>query len=133
MKKEQKINGKNLGLIAGCLTVALSINAAENPFEINPLGSGGELRSELVNQTINPDQNFTIRNLEAKCGESKSKEAKCGEKGKTKEAKCGESKCGEEGKTKEAKCGESKCGEEGKSKEAKCGEKGKSTEAKCGE
>jgi len=58
------------------------------------LGSGSEVRAELLEQT---------------CGakDAKTKDAKCGEKdAKTKDAKCGK----KEGKGKEGKCGEGKCG-----------------------
>lgn len=137
MKAEKKNNLKNLGLLVGGLAIT-SFGASANTadlFSVNALGSGGELRTELtslVKNTLNNDVNSFP--FEAKCGEKgKTKEAKCGEEGKAKEAKCGEGKCGEEGKAKEAKCGEGKCGEEGKAKEAKCGEKGKTKEAKCGE
>ena len=134
MKTERKNNLKSVGLVLG--TIAMS-TLSSSAFTVTPLGSAGEIRSEVLNS------NFVHNALadakcgekgktsESKCGEGKSKEAKCGE-GKAKEAKCGEGKCGEEGKSKEAKCGEGKCGEEGKSKEAKCGE-GKAKEAKCGE
>lgn len=132
MKTEKKNNLKNLGLFVGTLAMT-SFGASANTadlFSVNALGSGGELRSELtslVRNTLNNDVNSFP--FEAKCGEKgKTKEAKCGEEGKAKEAKCGE-----EGKAKEAKCGEGKCGEEGKAKEAKCGEEGKAKEAKCGE
>lgn len=130
MKKERKNNLKNIGLVTGGIALsALSFNATANEplFEANALGSGGEIRSELIT-TVNP---LTAGNdfltIEAKCGEkSKTNETKCGEKGKTKESKCGENKCGEKEKAKEGKCGESKCGEKGKAKEEKCGE------GKCG-
>lgn len=132
---------KGLGLIAGGLALTVSGNALAGTslFEMEAIGSGGEIRSTLIS-TPNPLQSESnILFGEAKCGEkSKTNESKCGEKGKTKESKCGEGKCGEKGKTKESKCGEGKCGEKGKAKESKCGEskcgeKGKSTESKCGE
>ena len=83
------------------LAMSGTANAAEgaNPFAMNEL-SGGYMQL-----------------AEAKCGGSKSTEAKCG--GKKTEAKCGgsksssEGKCGgskEEEKKKEGKCGEGKCG-----------------------
>ena len=132
MEKKQN-NHKIAAFAAGTLLVGGLVapnNANANLFEFEALGSGSEIRAEILNMSIE-FSNVTNMNIEAKCGE-KTKEAKCGEK--TKEAKCGEkskeAKCGE--KTKEAKCGEktkeAKCGE--KTKEAKCGEKTK--EAKCG-
>jgi len=67
------------------------------------LGSGSEVRSELLEQTCGAKD---AKTTDAKCGEkdAKTKDAKCG--GKAKEAKCGK----KEGKGKEGKCGEGKCG-----------------------
>lgn len=120
-------------MIAGAL-LNVSANGTVNNFdEFQSLGSGAELRSELLNQ---PADNL-FASLELKCGdknkadmkkesskdakatESKSKDAKCGE------GKCGEGKCGDkekkkaesksdstksESKSKDHKCGEGKCG-----------------------
>ena len=71
------------------LAMGNAANAAEgaNPFAMNEL-SGGYMQL-----------------AEAKCGGSKSTEAKCG--GKKTEAKCGGK---EEPKKAEGKCGEGKCG-----------------------
>ncbi|SFT43590.1 hypothetical protein SAMN05216474_0554 [Lishizhenia tianjinensis] len=127
--KASKKNTTKLGLLAGGLALATLGSGA---FAATSLGSAGELRSELAAETIQAGIDF--KSQDAKCGEAKSTEAKCGEEGKATEAKCGEegkateAKCGEEGKATEAKCGE-----EGKATEAKCGEEGKATEAKCGE
>ncbi len=133
-----KISALAIGALASTSLTA----GTQSIFESNDLGSGAELRTQLLSSPIVEAAEATSIELkcgkktkEAKCGE-KTKEAKCGEK--TKEAKCGEktkeAKCGE--KTKEAKCGEGKCGE-GKAKEAKCGEgkcgEGKAKESKCGE
>jgi uncharacterized low-complexity protein len=123
MKTERKNNMTKVGILASGLAIA-SLSASA--FAVTPIGSGGELRNELTatemaSNTVNASLEF--KNNEAKCGESKTAESKCGEKGKTKEAKCGE----------KGKEGEAKCGEKGKGKEAKCGEKGKEGEAKCGE
>lgn len=107
-------------ILSGALFGASSLNAAEM-FSYNDLGSGAELRSELLNAS-----NSGMKAFEATCGEkkaegdSKAAEHKCGE------GKCGEGKCGEkkaEGDTKAAgksdeskaaehKCGEGKCGGE---------------------
>lgn len=129
-------NLKTLGLVTGTLiatSFAFDSNASEL-FEVNQLGSGNEIRTNLTTDLVSNTINGAI-NFEAKCGEKgKAKEAKCGEKGKAKEQKCGEKgkageqKCGEKGKA-----GEQKCGEKGKAGEQKCGEKGKSSEQKCGE
>lgn len=129
MKASKKNNATKLGLLAGGLAIATLGSGA---FAATSLGSAGELRSELAAETIQAGIDF--KSQDAKCGEAKSTEAKCGEEGKAAEAKCGEkgkaaeAKCGEAGKASEAKCGES-----GKATEAKCGEEGKSSEAKCGE
>lgn len=132
--KARKITGIAAGALAMTALNVNSANAAELVTFSN-LGTGAELRSELISNAVSFVENGVANmNIEAKCGEkskassktstTKGKEGKCGEKGK-------EGKCGEKGK--EAKCGEkgkeAKCGEKGK--EAKCGEKGK--EAKCGE
>jgi uncharacterized low-complexity protein len=112
MKNENKTT-KTLAVIAASTMViaGLSNTATAANFDFEDLGSGAELRSELIN-VPSATANSLELTIEAKCGE-KTKEAKCGEKGKAKEAKCGE-----KGKAKEAKCGE-----KGKAKEAKCGEK----------
>ena len=102
-----------------------------NTLSFNSLGSGAELRSELLEPGNGAQFNF-----EAKCGgksaESKSAEAKCGEGEKAKaktESKSAEAKCGEGKKEAKAKSAEAKkeAKAESKSKEAKCGE------GKCGE
>lgn len=89
----------------------------------NALGSGSEVRSELLNSTNSP-----INNFEAKCGEetteSKAKEAKCGE------GKCGESK--KDDKKAEKKSSKKKSSKKADAKTTKKAES-KSTEAKCGE
>ena len=112
-------------LVAAALISTSVANASTNAFAFDELGSGADVRTNLMET---PAVNGFDHEL--KCGE-KSKEAKCGEKAK--EAKCGEkgkeAKCGEH-KAKDAKCGEGKCGEKGK--EAKCGEH-KAKDAKCGE
>ncbi len=108
-------------IVAGAILGTASMNTAE-AFSFSDLGSGAEIRAELLNNNSNG-----IIGLDLKCGEGKAKDAKCGE-GKSKDAKCGEGKCGgQDGKSKDAKCGEGKCGDHGKSKDAKCGE------GKCGD
>jgi len=124
------------GMIAGASTFGVN---AENLFNYGELGSGAEVRSNLLEQygspvsTANVPVDFIIG--EAKCGEGKCGEEKKTEKKtektteakksetKTTEGKCGEGKCGEakttttkkeakktETKTTEGKCGEGKCG-----------------------
>ena len=120
-----KSNKKNLGLLAGGLVIA-SVSFTSTSFATTAIGSGGQIRSEIV--TPNAVQNVLLSSIDFKGGE-----AKCGEEGKSKgekgeKGKTGDAKCGEKGKD-----GEAKCGEKGKSGDAKCGEKGKSGDAKCGE
>lgn len=100
---------------------------ASDLVQFDDLGSGAELRADLLDA-----QNTGFKSPEAKCGEGK-----CGEESKASEHKCGEGKCGEskpaaeskgtkaaketkeseaaaESKPSEHKCGEGKCGESGK-------------------
>lgn len=99
-------------LVAGSF-FASTANAS-SIFNFEFMGTGSEVRNELL---------LKSKSLDGACGE-KAKEDK------TKEAKCGEAKCGEkkeakkenkkndkkavgkkkESKTKEAKCGQGKCG-----------------------
>ncbi len=140
MKNEKKVNLIKGTLVAGALLSVSALSAMPNSsslFEYNALGSGAEVRTEILHTAASPF------NLEAKCGEktttkaeSKKAEAKCGE------GKCGEGKCGgkdekektkkAESKSKEMKCGEGKCGGKDKKAEAKKAES-KSKEMKCGE
>jgi uncharacterized low-complexity protein len=135
MKSNQKKLLKG-SLIAGALITVAGVQVnATNLFEYDDLGSGSELRQELIAKATSYD---TERTFEMKCGEGKcgetdktdTKKAKTDQaESKTKEAKCGEGKCGEDkkeskaddstkgaeksdGKTNEAKCGEGKCGDE---------------------
>ena len=120
------------GMIAGAMPFASN---ADNLFNYEDLGSGSQLRSNLIQKYVSPTnaisntgENFVF---EAKCGEGKCGEGKCGEKKGT-EKKQEPKKEGKEKATKgKAKAGESK--EKSKSSEAKSGEKSKSSEAKCGE
>lgn len=122
------MESKSKTLLAGAFLASslivggsLSTNAS-NALSFNTLGSGAELRSELLGSSS--DVQF---NLEAKCGEKEKTEPQ--KEAKTKEAKCGEGKCGEKQKEAKAKSKKAKAQEtkkEAKSKEAKCGE------GKCG-
>lgn len=106
-------------VIAGALFAGttLSANACSNLFNYDILGSGAEVRSELLAETTAP-----YFGLDANCGE-KSAETKTDAKTTT-EAKCGDGKCGDkttaktdtttESKTKDAKCGDGKCGADAK-------------------
>ncbi len=114
------------GMIAGAMPFATN---ADNLFSYEDLGSGSQLRGNLIEKYVSPTDviNRTGENyvFEAKCGEGKCGEGKCGEKegdkkknatkkeGKEKatKGKAKTEKSSEKGKTKEAKCGEGKCGE----------------------
>jgi uncharacterized low-complexity protein len=139
-KKEKRSRLLKTVVIGGMIAGASSLSAnAGDLLNYGDLGSGSELRSDLLEQygspvsTANLPSDYIVG--EAKCGEGK-----CGEgKEKTKEKKGKEAKTAKKGETKtsEAKCGEGKCGEgksnkkEAKKKETKTGE-GKCGEGKCG-
>lgn len=126
-------------LIAGAIFGTTALNASETIlFRYSELGSGSEIRANLLNQT---ESDFRAYLLELNCGEDTKKVADTTKtENKTKDAKCGEGKCGEakDAKAKDAKATDIKAAEvkdtdkkaaatkEGKSKDAKCGE------GKCG-
>ncbi len=137
--EKKKMNFIKGTLVASALLSVTALSATPNAsslFDYNALGSGAEVRSEILQNDANPFNNF-----EAKCGEKSNEKAE----GKKAEAKCGEGKCGE-GKCGEKKAeatkadakksdkkaaakvkkGEKKTTTETKAKEAKCGE------GKCG-
>jgi len=120
---EKKRKSLITSAVAAATFAAMSnLNANATGIEINALGSGADVRSEIL---TNKGLSKMLNDL--KCGENKSESTT--EKSKGKEGKCGEGKCGEKkAKGKEGKCGEGKCGEKkAKGKEGKCGE------GKCGE
>lgn len=90
--------------------------SAANALSFRDLGSGSELRTELLETSsrFNHDQ---------KCG-AKTDSTKV--ESKSKEAKCGEGKCGDDKKDKKAEAKSTEAKKESKAKEAKCGE------GKCG-
>jgi len=119
------------GMIAGASSLGMN---AESLFQYEDLGSGAEVRSNLLEQygspiaSTNLPEDFIIG--EAKCGEGKCGEGKCGEEKKEKKAKKTTEAQKAESKTTEGKCGEEK------SKKVKKGEKkseSKTSEGKCGE
>lgn len=107
-------------VIASAILGLTSINAnATSLTSYSALGSGAEVRSELLSTPS------AINAFELTCGEkgktsdTKTKDAKCGDKAKAKDGKCGEGKCGDKkkdgkGKAKDGKCGEGKCGDKKK-------------------
>jgi hypothetical protein len=101
-------------LIAGSM---LSLGAADltasNLNDFEELGSGGELRAELLGQSAQGAYSLEFTCGENTCGggdDAKGKENNCGgdQGGDGKEANKKEGK--QEGKDGEAKCGESSCG-----------------------
>ena len=116
------------GLVAGL--AANDVNANEL-FEYSDMGSGYELRNDLINLNM-VEQALATNTVRAKVWEDKCGEGKCGEEKKKEEKKevkkevkegtnenalksetekkAEEEKKAKEEKTKEAKCGEGKCG-----------------------
>ena len=119
---------KIVAVATGTLALgAVSNNAnAADLFTVDHLGSGSELRSNLIelnSDFIADNKMVSNLNVEQKCGEGKCGEGKCGE-GKSGDKKEGDKKVdakkdvkegAKEGdkkddKSKEGKCGEGKCG-----------------------
>ena len=121
---------KSTALATGTVLIGSLANVqAADLFSSEDLGSGAELRSELIvknNPLVEASSFLNNSDIELKCGEGKCGEGKCGEKKAEKKA---------ESKSAEHKCGEGKCGE--KKSESKASEKStkesKSSEHKCGE
>lgn len=138
-------------LLIGSLSALANTNDVSDIFRYNSLGSGAELRTELISRNINPNYfantgnleiAFADKTLEGKCGEGK-----CGEK--TKSTKASKKSSKTQTKAAEHKCGEGKCGEKVKSaknqktkttkmksKSSKANsqsKKSKTSEGKCGE
>ena len=129
-------NNKLKNLAAGTIMLSslslLSVDAnAENLFNTEDLGTGSDLRSNILEANLNSPA-FINATIELKCGEGT-----CGEGKKKAEGEKAETKAVE--KTGEHKCGEGKCGEEKKEMKKAEGEKaipkaeGKTGEHKCGE
>lgn len=124
--KNEKL--KMLGALATGALLIGSANANTNDiFQVTDLGSGAELRSELLTINDLPAAIQANGELELKCGEGKCGEGKCGEKSEasSEEAEAtapaaeteAETEAASESKEGEHKCGEGKCGE------GKCGSK----------
>ena len=80
-------------LIAGALISGASLNATESSlFSYNELGSGSEIRTTLVTNSIT--ERAGIMAFDMKCGEDTKKSDKKKADSKSAEAKCGEGKCG---------------------------------------
>lgn len=129
MEDKSKKNFIKGTLIAGALLSVSALSAtpdASRLFDYNVLGSGAEVRSEILNNEISPNNNF-----EAKCGEKSDNKTE----GKKTEAKCGEASCGEkkgEASKTEKKKSDSKNTTTNTTKSTTKSES-KSTDAKCGE
>lgn len=132
--EKKKMNFIKGTLVAGALISVSALSATPNAsdlFDYSALGSGAEVRSEILHNQSGP-----LNNFEAKCGEKSTEKAE----GKKAEAKCGEGKCGEE-KAVEAKADAKKADvkksgkKAGKKAAAKTEKKAesKSKEMKCGE
>lgn len=129
-KKSSILRGVVIGgMIAGALPMAVNANNLLN-YEV--MGSGSELRSELLEQYGSPIDAVGSINRDYIIGEAKCGEGKCGKDEKketTKEVKEGDKKV-----TTETKTSEATCGEKTKTKaDTKKDSKDKTTEAKCGE
>jgi uncharacterized low-complexity protein len=124
-KKNTKKSIITKTIIAGAL-LTFSVNVDARP-TTDILGSGAEVRSEIIDLNINSSTNNL---LELKCGEAEktTKKSKVKKEGKATEAKCGEGKCGEDVKKSDSKKLDTKV-----AKTEKSDKKGKTTEAKCGE
>jgi uncharacterized low-complexity protein len=84
-------------------------------FDFTSLGSGSEVRANLVNAVPSAVKFSDLscgEKKDAKTTDTKAKDGKCGE-AKTKDGKCGDKKDAKtsDAKSKDGKCGEGKCGE----------------------
>jgi len=70
------------------------------------LGTGGQVRAQLLGHVDPVNRLFELKGEEGKCGEGKCGEGKCGEDGEDGH----DDKSGDEAKCGEGKCGEGKCG-----------------------
>ncbi len=121
-------------MIAGAIFGATNLNAAPaDMFNFSSLGSGSEVRANLLNNSVGNLDAFLLelscgdnptKTTDAKKTDDKSKEAKCGDSN-SKDTKAAPAKAGTmkaeaaksdstqaESKTKDGKCGEGKCGTE---------------------
>jgi uncharacterized low-complexity protein len=110
MKTDKKIL-KSAAVIAGALLTTSLIAAPTMSPDIlayNDLGSGSELRSQLINQNqLNAAESTAYKFGELKCGEGKCGEGKCGGDEKKEEAKKEDAKKGD-AKTADAKTTDTK-------------------------
>lgn len=106
---------KKSGLIVAALVGAIAIpqiTEANLDFNFSDLGSGSELRANLMKKNVKANVipfygQENLANLELTCGEGKCGEGKCGgDTSKVKQDTSNTSKA----KVNESKCGEGKCG-----------------------
>jgi|AntRauTorckE6833_2_1112554.scaffolds.fasta_scaffold03171_2 uncharacterized low-complexity protein len=121
-------------IVAGTFSVSAQAGQA-NLFDYQNLGSGAELRSELLKMNSTRYKTF-----EMKCGgkeeskKDKSSEAKCGGEDKKDTTKKGKKEAKKaEAKNAEAKCGEGKCGGETKKADSADKKESKAAQSKCGQ
>ena len=110
MKSDKKIL-KSAAIIAGALLTTSLIAAPSVSPDIlayNDLGSGSEVRSQLINQNqINGAESTAYKFGELKCGEGKCGEGKCGGDEKKADAKTADAKTADT-KTADAKTADTK-------------------------
>ena len=110
MKADKKIL-KSAAIIAGAiLTTSLIAAPSVSPdiLAYNDLGSGSEVRSQLINQNqVNGAEATAYKFGELKCGEGKCGEGKCGGDEKKEDAKTADAKT-EDTKTADAKTADTK-------------------------
>ncbi len=119
MNKTIKKTGLVAAVLLGAVAIPQTIEATSSDFNFSDLGSGYELRANLMKKNVRANVipffgQENIANLELTCGEGKCGEGKCGtdtskvkkqepnkkvmkndkKKGKVNENKCGEGKCG---------------------------------------
>lgn len=132
MKKLNKRVIRTTAILTGAIVGSVGTVSATNLFETTDLGSGAELRSDLLSKNaatgLIDNSLVELKCGEGTCGEKSEKKAK---KSKEGEHKCGEGKCGEGKSEKKAKKAKSEKTTKTKSGEHKCGE-GKCGEATCG-
>lgn len=115
MKSDKKIL-KSAAIAAGALLTTSLIAAPSISPDIlayNDLGSGSEIRSQLIDQNqVNSAESTAYKFGELKCGEGKCGEGKCGGDDKKKEAKKEDAKKSEtqtaQAKTADAKTADTK-------------------------
>jgi len=123
MENKNKRNSLLTGVIlAGALATFTITNVDARPATTRILGSGAELRSEIIDLNViaSPENVF-----ELKCGAGNETTGKKTEKKAEKKL--------ENGKTVESKCGADKKAEAGKKAAKKAEKKSKTTEGKCGQ